>query len=335
MKRITIKLALFALLGAVAVLTPGCACIGPPQVEVTEEIGNNETAFMIPLEGANKTEQGKFGSVDYLEKKKIATKRVTIPLRKKVTGRWSGSYIWIPTVKIIKVDRSPVTQEWTKEESKGTSPQDEAIDVESKDSIGFSVGINITCSVSEEDASTFLYNYPSGSLRSIVNSNVRGFCASVLSREFGSRDLTKCKEDKRVISEILLNEVREEFKSRGITVNVLGIVGGLIYDSPEIQKAIDDGYVAEQRIKIADQQRLEQEKINAKNISVAKAEAEAAMEFKKAAEARIEMVRLEIEKIKAEALREWVTKWNGQMPSNIMPQGSQFLMGMDMPKEPK
>jgi len=114
-------------------------------------------------------------------------------------------------------------------------------------------------------------------------------------------------------------------------VNSLGIVGGLIYDSKAIQKAIDDGYVAEQKIKIADQERLEQEKINQKNISIAKAEADAAAEFKKAAEARTEMVRLEIEKIKANALKLWVTKWDGNMPANIMPQGSQFLMGMDMP----
>ena len=127
----------------------------------------------------------------------------------------------------------------------------------------------------------------------------------------------------------LLTEVQKEFKQRGITINSLGIVGGLIYDSPAIQKAIDDGYVAEQKIKIAEQQRLEQEKINLRNISIAKAEADAANEFKKASEARVEMVKLEISKIKAEALKMWVVKWNGSMPANIMPQGSQFLMGMD------
>jgi len=322
----------FGTLCLVGMFCPGCACIGPPKVEIVEEIANNETAFVIPLEGANKTDQGKFGSVDYLEKKKVATKRVTLPQREKVTGRWGGDYVWIPTVKIIKVNRSPITREWTQGVEKGTSSNDDAIDVESKDSIGFSVGINITCSVLEEDASKFLYHYPGGSLQTTVDTNVRGFCASVLSREFGSRDLTKCKEDKREISTMLLTEVQKEFKDRGITVNSLGIVGGLIYDSKEIQKAIDDGYVAEQKIKIATQEKLEQDKINEKNISVAKAEADAAAEFEKAAKSRTEMVRLDIEKIKANALLQWVSKWNGNMPSSIMPQGSQFLMGMDMPK---
>jgi regulator of protease activity HflC (stomatin/prohibitin superfamily) len=326
----------YIVLGLAAMFTPGCSCfIGPPKVEICEEIANNETAFVIPLEGANKTEQGKFGSVEYLEEKKVATKRITLPQREKITGRWWGDYVWVPTVKIIKVDRSPITREWTQSAQKGTSTNDDAIDVESKDSIGFSVGINITCSVLEEDAAKFLYHYPGGSLKLVVDTNVRGFCASVLSREFGSRDLTKCKSDKREISSLLLEEVQKEFKVRGITINSLGIVGGLIYDSKEIQKAIDDGYVAEQRIKIAEQQKLEQDKINEKNISIAKAEADAANEFKKAAEARIEMVRLEIEKIRAEALKMWVSKWDGTMPANIMPQGSQFLMGMDMPDTPK
>ena len=320
---------LFIVLGLAAMFNPGCACIGPAKVEVCELIANNETAFVIPLEGANKVEQGKFGSVEYLEEMKVATKRITLPQREMVTGRWWGNYEWIPTVKVIKVDRSPITREWTQNQETGTSPADDAIRVESKDSIGFSVGINITCSVLEENASKFLYHYPGGSLQNVVDTNVRGFCSSVLSREFGSRDLTLCKDEKREISSTLLTEVKTEFKERGITINSLGIVGGLLYDSAAIQKAIDDGYVAEQKIKIATQEKLEQDKINEKNISIAKAEADAAAEFKKAAEARTEMVRLEIEKIKAEALRQWVAKWNGSMPSNIMPQGSQFLMGMD------
>ena len=324
---------LFMFFGIVAVVTPGCGCIGPAQVELIDEIANNETAFVIPLEGANISSQEKFGSVAYLEKKKVATKRITLPQRMKSTGRMWYSYVWIPTVKVIKVNRSPITREWTQASTKGTSVTDDAIDVESKDSIGFSVGLNITCSVLEEDASTFLYHYPGGSLQSTVDTNVRGFCASILSREFGSRDLTQCKSDKREISTILLDEVKKAFKKRGITVNSIGIVGGLIYDSKAIQKAIDDGYVAEQKIRIADQKRLEQEKINQTNISIAKADADAAAEFKKAAASRTEMVELEIQKIRAQALMMWVSKWNGSMPSNIMPQGSQFLMGMDMPQK--
>lgn len=318
----------FAIAIMLALFVQGCAC-GPAMVELTEEIENNETAFVIPLEGATKATQGKFGSVEYLEEKKVATKRIVLPQRQKTTGRWPWDYIYIPTVKVIKVNRTPVTREWVQEKDKGTSKSDQAIDVESKDSIGFSVGINITCSVLEEDAANFLYNYPNGNLSNIVDSNVRGFCSSILSREFGSRDLTKCKTDKKEISDVLLKAAQEEFKSRGIKINNIGIVGGLIYDSIEIQKAIDDGYVAEQRIKIAEQQKLEQDMINQKNISVAKAEAEAAQEFAKAAEARTEMVKLEIEKIRADALKMWVTKWSGNLPNNIMPQGSQFLMGMD------
>lgn len=53
---------------------------GPPLVEVIEEIEPNETAFVISLEDdADKQQQ--FESVEYLEKQKVAAKRINIPTR--------------------------------------------------------------------------------------------------------------------------------------------------------------------------------------------------------------------------------------------------------------
>ena len=43
------------------------------------EIGPNQSAFLIPLTGANKAGQGKFMSIDYLQANKVATKRIQIP----------------------------------------------------------------------------------------------------------------------------------------------------------------------------------------------------------------------------------------------------------------
>ena len=76
-------------------------CRKPPLVEQFEEVKNNETAFVIQLEG---DQQAKLDSLESLRKMQVSTKRINIPLRWQRTGRWDYQGKWIPTVKIIKVD---------------------------------------------------------------------------------------------------------------------------------------------------------------------------------------------------------------------------------------
>lgn len=57
------------LLFALPLLMIGC---GPVQLESTVEVGPSETAYLVSLEKDN---QGKFESIEYLEKQKIAAKR--------------------------------------------------------------------------------------------------------------------------------------------------------------------------------------------------------------------------------------------------------------------
>ena len=61
--------------------------------------------------------------------------------------------------------------------------------VESKDSIGFAIGVNITAMIQEEDASKFLYYYAGAPLSTVIDNNVRGMVSSILSEEFGVREL--------------------------------------------------------------------------------------------------------------------------------------------------
>jgi len=304
-------------------------CVKPPKVEMIIEIDTNETAFLVPLEGKTKAGQAKFMSLEYLEEAKVATKRITLPQRGKRIGRFSHQITWIPTVRIIKVDRTPITREWTKDSKTGTSKRDQAIWVESKDSIGFSVGVNITALISENNASNFLYYYAGKSLYSVIDENIRGFVTSILSREFGSRSLTNCKTDKKTISELALKETRDNFSDMGISITNLGLVGGLTYEDKEIQIAINEAYVAEMNIKKAGMDRDAQIAINEKTVSIAVAKREAAEEFEKAKEAMIAKVKLEIEQIRAEATRIAARKWNGSVPKNIVPQGTRFLFGLD------
>src|SRR5579883_64349 len=112
----------------------------PYDVPEYQEIDTSESAFLIPLEGDG-TNQTAFPSADFLNQKKVAAKRVQIPHRWQQTGRFPGNGHYVATVRLVKVDRRPITREWTKAAHTGTSAKDESISVESKDSINLSTGI--------------------------------------------------------------------------------------------------------------------------------------------------------------------------------------------------
>ncbi len=135
------------------------------------EIDTSETGFLIPLEG-DSAKQARFESVDYLQERKVAAKRIQITHRWNQEGRWSNDGRWLPLVRLVKVNRSPVTREWTAEGKHATG--DKAIWVESGDSVGFSMGFTCTAFIDEKDAATFLYWYPSGSLTNVMDTEVRG-----------------------------------------------------------------------------------------------------------------------------------------------------------------
>ena len=314
-------------LGIFILFTSGC--LAPPKKELVEEIKTNETAFLVPLEGATKANQAKFMSLDYLENAKLATKRVTLPQRTKVTGRFWYEREWIPTMKVITVNRIPITREWTQDEKTGTTKKNDAIWVESKDSIGFAIGVNVTALIAEENAATFLYYYAGADLSSVIDKNIRGFVTSILSREFGNRDLTQCKTDKKEISDLTFNLTKNKFAEMGITVTNLGLVGGLTYEDKEIQNSINNAYVAEMSILQARHERGAQVFNNEKELSIAVTARQAAEEFAKAQEAMVAKVRLDIERIKAEAQLTASKKWNGEVPKSIVPQGANFLFGLD------
>lgn len=318
-----------AKLASLGIASTAIVACGPPLVEVVDEIKTNETAFLVPLEEGKGETQEKFMSLEYLESAKVPAKRVTIPQRKTKTGRFYFNYKWIPTVRVIKVDRSPITREWTGSTGTGTSAKDQAIKVESKDSIGFSVGVNITAAVHEDDAARFLYYYAGRSLAEIVDENVRGYMTSIIAREFGELSLTECKIEKGRIFTEAAEELKTYFSEFGITIKNLGHSEGLIYDDREIQTAINRANVAEMDISIAEQEAKAATKRNEMMVAKAKAEREAAEEFQKAQEAIIARTELEIEMMRAEAYNTAAEKWGGSVPSNILPEGSSLLFGLD------
>lgn len=317
----------------VSALVAFTGCMGPYKVEKFEEIGPNETAFVIPLEGETKEGQAQLQSVEYLEKSKVVAKRISIPQREKTLGRGPGNFEWIPTVRVVKVDRTPVTREWTRQAGTGTSNLNQAIGVESLDSINFSVGVNITCSVEEDDTAKFLYFYAGKPLSEVVDSNVRGFLQTVLAREFGQYMLTDCPKKKTEVFAKAYEEARLLFETKGVTVNYLGSSEGLNYDDPKIQEAINRKFIAENDILVAKQEKLAQDERNLQVIEKARTEAESAKLIEQAREALTLKTQLEVQKIQAEAMRIAAEKWNGTMPSTILPQGTQMLFGLDAPRK--
>ena len=113
------------------------------------EIDTSETGFLIPLEGDG-TQQAKFQSEDYLKQRKVAAKRVQITHRWSQEGRITTDGRWIPTVRLVKVNRSPITREWMSasttngEGVRRPTHNDQAIWIESGDSVGFSMGFTCT-----------------------------------------------------------------------------------------------------------------------------------------------------------------------------------------------
>lgn len=306
------------------------ACTGPAHLEVFEEIGPNETAFLVPLEG-DSSAQGKFMSVEYLNGAKVATKRVTIPTRQHDTGRLPGDYEWVPTMKLIKVDRTPVTRAWTKSGETGTNPSNQAFCVESKESIDFCAGGVAIATIAEDDAAKYQYNYAGKSLADVMDQDVHGYAGAIISREFGNRKLDDGRNSKADIFKAAFEETKTFFADKGVSLLQFGSSEGMNYTDPKIQAAINSTFVAENDKNTAENERVAQAKRNELDYAKAITARQVAEEFAKAKDANTALRQLDIQMVQAQAQLEFAKNlkdYKGNLPS-IVPQGSLFLFGAD------
>ena len=351
------------------VLLAMAGCRKPYHVPVLVEVGNSEAAFLVELTGAS--DQASLKSEDYLKSKLVQQKRIEIPYEWKPEGRWENSDgKWIPSARLIIVDRSPETRVWTATEHTGTTKNNEAIWVESADSVNFSTGITITARIeTEEDAVKFLFNYPAradeeksqekskksaenvyqiavSSLKNIMDTEIRARIQMGIADEAAKYKMDELRDKKAEIMTAVRKNCEEFFKKRGIMITTLGMVGGLTYDNKEIQTSIDKVMQAQQDKAVAkaeyDAATERQKALKAKGegeaamkIEVAKGEAKA---VKEVAEAKA----FELEKLnqnpqaylllkQLEIEKLRLQSWNGQYPMYLMSGGnSSFLMGMPM-----
>lgn len=297
-------------------------CMRPYPKPIIEEIGNNETAFLVPLEG-DTGKQAKFDSIEQLNQMKVAMKRVTIPVTWIKTGRLHTSGRYVPNARLIKVDRTPVAKRWTASANDGTSASKQDLEAESKDSVGVSSGFAITAYVKEEDTATYLYWFPGKNLGEIVDNQIFNSCQAVYAEMCAKWDVQELRHHKEDISIAIREKVIPEFKKYGITINeTLGLIGGLVYENPDIQKAIDTVFIAQTMEAKREADRVAQIKQNELDLSVerneaekrkVKADAEAyevmakAKAIKDGGDGYLELLRLEVEKAR-------IQKWNGDVP---------------------
>lgn len=299
------KKGLLALTLVVGITALSTGCVRKPYHEkVYETIAPHETGILVVLEGDNKENgQAKLKSEDYYKENLVPTKRVEIPYRWHQKGRWENDGEWIPNAVLIKVNRTPVTREWSADSNKGTSTKNEGFEAESKESIGFITGLTATASIEEKDVPTFLYQYNGKTLAEIMDTEVRGRIHSILIEEYAKMNIEEIRVDKAKVLEVVEKDVVPYFKKKGIAITNLGYNGQIAYTNPEIQKAIDRDFVAEKN-------KETQATINQTNEEQATSELAQAQTKAKAMETLVEMRRLD-------QVDKFLDTWNGVLPKVV------------------
>lgn len=308
------KVALVGLLLIGCSSLSGCV-VRPYDTPEFVEIKPNETGILVPLEG-NSTDQSKTNSLEYLQDNLVMSKRVQLQHRWQKLGRFNNGE-WIRTHKLIIIDRTPISREWVNGSTNGTSSRNEGVVVESKDSIGFTLGLSITASIkSDEDGVKFQYNYGSVSLDRVLDSEIRTVIESKINSECGKRKLSEVIEQKDDIMKSVVKEVTDKYKESGITINSLGWKGELTYLDPKIQQSINETFVAK---KNQEAQIIR----NEENISKATADEIVIQKQKSIMKEKVKLLQLENTRL-------FIDKWDGKMPVYSLGSNTSMMMNMGL-----
>lgn len=220
----------------------------------------NQTAFMVPQQGKNLEGQAAFDSAAYLDKTKIAEKRIEIPhvVLPKKGMQWD---VYIPASVLYIVTREPYVRQWSKSAAKGTSSKNEGFSMESSESLNIECDISAGAHIKITDSALYLYNFgvsnvvnagdnadfPSvvyaQTLEHVMDTKVHQRVQVLLAKEFGKRKLDDCIAEKAVIMAAVETQVIEEYGKLGITIEYVGY-GSPLELGKKIQEAIDTVYIA-------------------------------------------------------------------------------------------
>src|SRR5882762_412654 len=116
--------------------------------------------------------------------------------------------------------------------------------------------------VPEDGASRFLYWYPSGSLADVMDKEVRGRIQQAAAEVAAKYPLDNLRSRKQEIADAVKKDVTNFFAARGVIITTVGMFGGMTYENPQIQKAIDETFVAQQLKVVAEAKFQAQQKEN-------------------------------------------------------------------------
>jgi hypothetical protein len=319
---------------AVCLLLGVSGCRRPFEPIKQEEISNSEEAFLIPYTGDGQKQEST-NNEEYLRNNLVYTKQVRIPQQWVAKGyETSGpDGDWKDAAKLIKVDKAPVTREWTADPNTGTSNKNEAIWVMTSDQVEFSTGWTCTARIDSRDAAVkFLHNYPVGSLKEVMDGEVRAKLQATFGLEVTDLPMDELRKHATPHIGNTVEKVTKFFSERGIAITNLGITGGFIYRDKSIVDTMVKVFNAEQEKAIAAASTAAQEEKNKRILSEATGKAEAILKERKAEADGIKMVAdakaYEIEKANKDlqtymALKQlevekarW-EKWDGKFPSTL------------------
>lgn len=230
----------------------------------------NESAFWVPDVGDNKSTQAQLESEAYLNEKKLAVKRFIIPHAKlNNSAGYLGWDYYVPTGRLIIVDRTPYSREWVDSEGRGTSVKKEGFPCQSKEGLNIIAGVSIGASVTEKDAAKFLYRfgvkppmdkgkpadrtqpeviftsvYYGRSLEEVMDDVGRKKVQTLVCAEIANRTFDKANEESNSIMVAVEAKVREFFATVGVTLDFIGWGDTFEFDK-DVQKAVNDKYMAQ------------------------------------------------------------------------------------------
>lgn len=268
--------ALLATAAVLALLIPPPASAFWATTDATEAytVLPNQSAFWIPNAGDNKNNQAQLNSEDYLNSNKVAAKLFIIPHVKFSgsggTSVLSGWDYYVPTGRLILVDRTPYSREWVKSSARGTSRTDDSFPCQSKEGLNITVGVSIGASVSEANAAKFLYNFgvksPQGnlndpqviftsvyygrSLAEVMDDVIRKKVQTLVCGEVTSRTFDQANADANKIMDTVTKSSTDYLAAVGITLNFIGWADTFEFDQ-SVQDSINRRYVANQDQQIA------------------------------------------------------------------------------------
>jgi hypothetical protein len=242
----------------------------------------NSTAFSIPDLGNTQAGQQQTDDASFYNSHTVPGKIYIVPHQIfDEPGVFSQDY-YVSSSRLILVDRTPVSREWTATVGTGTSTLDQSFNCQSIEGLNVKqIGVNISAFIQPQDAATYLYYYgtvpvvpnpndaymqanaasdPQGvndpavifaselhatPLDQIMDSKIHSYVGIQICNEIGAHTLNEDNANYVSMMADIQKNVAAYLQTRGITLDYIGWDGAWTFDS-DVQAAENNVYVAEE-----------------------------------------------------------------------------------------